>query len=91
MKWGEPMISPVRVLSPTTALVSLAMPKSRILHDLLVVDLREEDVPRLEIAVHDPRLVRAAEGARNLREHRGRLLEGEAAHAVQAGAEILPL
>src|SRR5262249_21277926 len=54
-----------------------------------VVALREEEVMRLDVAMDDAQLLRAAQGLRGLREDRLRLIERDATFAIEAVHEVL--
>ncbi|MEJ7728147.1 MAG: hypothetical protein WKG00_02935 [Polyangiaceae bacterium] len=69
----------------------LRHPEVEQLDHLLVVGARQEDVLRLEVAVEDSLLVRAAQRPRRLGDDGRRRAHAELAQAAQAAAEVLAL
>ena len=66
-------------------------PEVEQLHRLLSVTLGQENVARLEIAVDEPRRVRAHQAAPDLAQDLGRFVNAQSPDALEALGEVLPV
>ncbi len=66
----------------------LGDPEVEHLDDLVFVVLSEEDIGRLEVAVDEPHVVRAAERLAHVAQHAGGLLEREPPSAAEPRAQV---
>ena len=89
MYWGEPMSTSAPVASSPGLAEGLRDAEVEELDDLLVVDAREEDVGRLEVAVDDAGAVGAPERPADLLGDLRRLAQRQAPLALEPVAEVL--